>query len=98
MLTQARHPERADWYLRVLGIVLACYAVAGKGFAYIGYPPVFIGELLLVAGLFVWIESRLAGLNAAVPAQLLVIGFMLWGLFRTIPGIGQYGVDALRDA
>jgi hypothetical protein len=98
MTTQARHPGRADWYLRVLCIVLVCYAIAGKGFAYLGYPPIFIGELLLVAGLFVWVESRLAGLNAAVPAQLLVIAFMLWGAFRTIPGIGQHGMDALRDA
>ena len=98
MTTRARHPDRVDWYLRVLCIVLMCYAIAGKGFAYIGYPPLFIGELLLLAGLFVWVESRLAGLNAAVPAQLLVIAFMLWGLFRTIPGIGKHGVDALRDA
>ena len=98
MPTAAPHPARHDWYLRVLWVVLACYAVAGKGFAYIGYPPVFIGELLLLAGLLVWIETRVAGLNAAVPAQLFVIAFMLWGAVRTVPGIGEYGVDALRDA
>jgi hypothetical protein len=98
MVTEPSHLARHDSYLRVLCVVLMCYAIAGKGFAYLGYPPIFIGELLLLAGLFVWIETRLAGLNAAVPAQLLVIAFMLWGAFRTLPGIGQYGVDALRDA
>jgi ABC-type multidrug transport system fused ATPase/permease subunit len=96
MEADARQSARHDTYLRVLWVLLLCYAVAGKGFAYLGYPPIFIGELVLLAGLFVWVETRLTGLNAPAPAQLLVVAFMLWGAFRTVPGIRDHGVDALR--
>lgn len=98
MPADARQLQRHDLYLRVLWIALACYAIAGKGFAYIGFPPVFIGEILLVSGLAIWIRLRLVGLNSAAPAQVLMIAYMLWGALRTIPGIGQYGTEALRDA
>src|SRR5207237_9751812 len=32
------------------------------------------------------------------PIHLLLIGFMLWGLLRTLPYLQRDGVDALRDA
>src|SRR3954469_6489942 len=90
--------RREDWYLRLLWISLACYAIVGKGFAYLGVPPIFVGEVLMLVGLWLWIENRLHGLNRASPAQLLLIGYMLWCAYRTVPGIGRYGADALRDA
>ena len=90
--------RRGDAYLRVLCVALLCYAIIGKGFAYLGVPPLFVGELLLLLGLWLWVEHRLPGLNAASPAQLLLIGYMVWGAFRTIPAIGEYGAEALRDA
>ncbi len=43
--------EHAWLYLLMLN--LFGYAVFGKGWAYLGYPPVFIGELLLLCGLMV---------------------------------------------
>jgi hypothetical protein len=39
------HPQRA---LRILFVALLLYAALGKGFAYAGWSPVFVGELLLV--------------------------------------------------
>ena len=36
---------RSHW-LKFLGLTLLGYAVLGKGWAYVGYPPLFIGERL----------------------------------------------------
>jgi hypothetical protein len=94
---QPRLP-REDRYLRLLCIALACYAIIGKGFAYLGVPPIFVGELLLVVGLWLWAENRFIGLNAPSAPQLLLIGYMIWGAMRTAPDVGFYGVDAVRDA
>ena len=45
----------ADWYLLSLGLVLMGYALDGRGFAYIGVPPLFIGEAMMLLGLVVLI-------------------------------------------
>jgi O-antigen ligase len=83
-------------FIASLGILLAGYAFAGRGFAYLGAPPIFIGEVLLfLAGLVLLIKLSDARLN---PLQLLLIGFMFWGLFRTLPYLQRDGVNALRDA
>src|SRR5688572_2600370 len=92
------HPSPADRYLRVLCVALACYAIIGKGFAYLGVPPLFVGEMLLLVGLWLWAGRRFAGLNAMFAPQLFLIGYMLWGLLRTVPDVPVYGTDALRDA
>src|SRR5688572_14626864 len=98
MLPRRSQLGSEDTYLRVLCVALACYAIVGKGFAYLGVPPLFIGEVLLLAGLWLWVGNRLTGLNAVSAAQLLLIGFMSWGALRTVPDIRTYGADALRDA
>jgi hypothetical protein len=83
-------------FLAVLAILLSGYALFGRGFAYLGAPPIFVGEiglLLAVAAIAVRVTHvRLNGLH------LLLLAFMAWGLVRTIPYIPEYGVDALRDA
>ena len=60
MLLRANQPGREDAYLRVLCVALACYAVIGKGFAYLGVPPLFVGEVLLLVGLWLWAGTRFA--------------------------------------
>ncbi len=37
--------------MSLLAVVLLGYALAGKGFAYVGLPPLFIGEITLGCGL-----------------------------------------------
>ena len=37
-------------YLMVLGLLLFGYAVAGRGFAYLGWHPVYPGEVVLLFG------------------------------------------------
>ncbi len=87
-----------DRYLQLLGIVLLGYAMLGKGFAYIGAPPVFIGEAVLLGGLLVLAASgRLLASLACIPS-LLLLALMGWVLLRTLPYVGVHGVDALRDS
>ncbi|WP_066475775.1 O-antigen ligase family protein [Bosea sp. WAO] len=92
---------RADWgdrYLGLLCFVLAGYAIFGKGFAYVGVPPLFIGEITLVLGIIALMASRSwIAMLMTVPSFAL-LAFMGWILVRTVPGIPVYGFDALRDS
>src|SRR5207244_1690427 len=73
---QGLDPHQA--YIRLLCCTLAGYALLGKGFAYVGIAPLFIGEIALGLGLCVVLRSgcRLAML-ATVPSLLLATLFTL---------------------
>ena len=87
-----------DRYLTFLAIVLLGYALLGKGFAYVGFPPLYIGEIAFLAGIVVFVRSgALAGSVTTLPSLVLVVG-MMWVVVRTIPFVGVYGFDALRDS
>ncbi|WP_332692895.1 O-antigen ligase family protein [Bosea sp. (in: a-proteobacteria)] len=92
---------RADWgdrYLGLLCFVLAGYAVFGKGFAYVGVPPLFIGEITLVLGVLALMASgSWIAMLMTVPS-LVLVAFMGWVAVRTVPGIPIHGFDALRDS
>jgi len=88
----------ADHYLLALGLVLLGYGVMGRGFAYVGMPPVFLGEVLLGTGLLLWLNSRAVGRVLAMPAMQALVLLLAWVAFRTIPNLGTYGIDAARDA
>jgi O-Antigen ligase len=78
--------------------LLAGYALFGKGFAYLGIPPYgYVGELGLLLGIMTLCTVLHLGLWRLSVTWLLA-AFMLWGLIRTIPYIGTYGIDTLRDA
>lgn len=92
---------RADWgdrYLGLLCFVLAGYAIFGKGFAYVGVPPLFIGEITLVLGVLALMASRSWIAMLMTVPSLALLAFMGWVLVRTVPGIPIYGFDALRDS
>jgi hypothetical protein len=107
MIYAARSGPSGDAYLALLSGVLLGYAMLGKGFAYLpvlswaspsGLPPVYIGEIALLTGVIIFWRTRcLAGLVTTLPALLLAAA-MLWVLLRTLPFIGAYGFDALRDS
>ncbi len=72
--------------LRLLGIALVLYLAFGKGFAYAGVPPVFVGELLLVVVVLAALSS-----DTALPQNLAaVIAAVLVGL-----ALVQLAVDRL---
>ncbi|ABF44100.1 O-antigen ligase family protein [Deinococcus geothermalis] len=84
--------------LGFLGLCLLGYALFGRGFAYIGAPPLFVGEAALgLCLLALLLEGRIRRLSASPLVYALVI-YMLIGLAATVPYLGLYGIDALRDA
>jgi hypothetical protein len=87
------------WYwCSFLGLTLLGYALFGKGWAYLGVPPLFIGELALLAGLVSLARSgQWLGILDAPPVWLL-LALSAWGSVRTLPYVSTYGFDALRDA
>lgn len=85
-------------YVKALAAGLFCYATIGKGFAYLGVPPLHVGEVLFLAGLVAMLGSRsMAGTLAAAPnLVLLALGGVT--LAQTLPYIPVHGVDAIRDS
>jgi len=85
---------------RVFNVALVAlllgYALFGRGLAHVGVPPIYVGEAVLLLGVVAMLFS-VRTLRGG-PIRLLIIAFMFWGALRTIPYIGQYGVDAFRDA
>jgi O-Antigen ligase len=92
------HASSGDRYILALSCVLLGYAVMGKGFAYLGYPPVFVGELTLLAGIFFLLRSGCLLAVFAFGPSLLLVATMGWTLLRTLPFVSTYGFDALRDS
>jgi hypothetical protein len=87
-----------DRYLMLLSGVLLGYAMMGKGFAYIGIPPIFIGECAFVLGLVVFARTGcFIAVLTTVPA-LLLAAMMMWVLLRSLPYLDVYGPDAARDS
>jgi hypothetical protein len=85
-------------YLGVLAVMILGYAVAGRGFAYLGAPPIFVGEVVLVLGLAVAAWEGAVARALGTPALGALVALMLWVVIRTIPYLSIYRVDAARDA
>lgn len=88
---------RPSWWLGLLGLVLLGYAMLGRGFAYLGVPPLFIGEVVIALGLASIALSRRAPLMPRMPLVAPLLLLMAWGAYRTVPYIAEFGMDALRD-
>jgi hypothetical protein len=87
-----------DAYCSALLIALAGYAILGKGFAYLGLPPLFIGEVMLALGLAAIYRSRCGlAIFTTLPSILLVITMAVVG-WRALTCFGTYGIDAIRDS
>ena len=95
-----RAPGRVgvDRYLRFLSLVLGGYALNGRGFAYIGVSPLFIGELALSLGLITLWRSRGWVRLLSMPQAVALVPLAAWGAVRTVPYLSTYGATALRDA
>jgi len=71
----------------------------GRGFAHVGLPPLYVGEVVLFLGLLAAAVVIVRTRPRAVGSKIvwLLLAFMALGLIRTVPYLGQYGIDALRD-
>lgn len=95
----ASYAARAgDRYLAALGGVLLGYALFSRTFAYLGVPPLFIGEIMLGLGVLVALSS--GGLRPALGSWTIRLwgALLVWTAIRTAPYLGSYGLDAPRDA
>ena len=74
-------------------ILLSGYAVFGKGFAYLGVPPVaYVGEI----GVLLAIVTLLSAIYKSLwrlSTTWLIVAFMLWGALRTFPYVADYGIE-----
>src|SRR5688572_10984212 len=76
--------DPAGWF-RFLLVTLLGYALFGKGWAYLGLPPFYIGEFALGFGLLVtFFAGHWPATLRLLPVQMLGL-LMLWGLVRTVP-------------
>ena len=91
-------PTWADRYCVFLVVALAGYAFAGKAFAYIGFPPLYMAELVLVSGLLAMFQTRCTFASLVSVPSLLLAALMLLTVVRTVPFVQTYGTDALRDS
>lgn len=87
-----------DRYFLLLAVALLGYATMGKGFAYIGMPPLFIGEIMFVLGLLMFMRSGCYIAAFVNLPNLILLALLLLAVARTLPFIGPYGFDALRDS
>ena len=85
-------------YLGLLGLSLGGYAFFGRGFAYLGFPPLFIGEIVLTLGVAVLVVHGRVTSALRSPVALLVVAFMVLGAIATAPYIATHQLNALRDA
>lgn len=83
-------------FLSSLGILLLGYAFQGRGFAYLGAPPLYVGEIMLLLGLATLAISRVHWKLSMLEMCLLV--FMVLGAVQTVPYYSIWGMDAIRDA
>jgi hypothetical protein len=85
-------------FLGALGVLLIGYAFFGRSFAYLGVPPIFVGEMVLALGLLAALVS--GGLLAVFrqPLAWVLVAFAGWCATRTVPYVRTYHLDALRDA
>jgi len=87
-----------DLYLRALSLALVCYATLGRSFAYIGVPPLYVGEILLGLGTVFLLRTKAALSTLAALPSLILLALGAWTLIRTLPFLPVYRFDALRDS
>jgi hypothetical protein len=85
-------------FLGALGICLFGYTFLGKGFAYLGAPPLFVSEMLLGLGVLAALIGDGVGPALRSPVTWLLLAYAAWGALQTIPYLGSYKIEALRDA
>ncbi len=78
-------------------ILLAGLAIGGRGFAYIGLPPLFISELVVVSGVGILLLQPRWKQLLGQPTVLLIVALLTWGLLQTLPYLDRYRIDAVRD-
>jgi len=85
------------WFARSLAFILLGYGVIGRGFAYLGFNPLFVGELVLGLGLIAMLSSRHMRVALSTWTGRWLVVFIAWSALMTLPYLPVYGMMALRD-
>ncbi len=100
VLGAVRPASRFVWPVGFLLSYLAAITIFGKGPTYIGYPPVYWGELVLLSCL-VWMTGLrnldLLGPSELRPLSSCVLLFGITGVCIMIVSFPSWGIDAIRD-
>jgi hypothetical protein len=87
----------AHFYLSILGFTLFGYAALGRGFAYLGKPPIYVGEFILTLGFIAFfLKPNAQILRSRITWFLLLLMFI--GAIGTVSYLDTYRIDAMRDA
>ena len=70
----------------------------GKGFAYLGFPPLYVGEIAFLIGAVVFLRTGVLVASLATLSSLMLVALVVWVLAQTIPFVSVYGFDSLRDS
>lgn len=97
--THGYRPRRSatEVFAAMLGYMLVGYAFVGKGFAYIGVPPLHIGEIVLIFGLITFIRGGCMVAAAASIGSIAILVLVGWIAVGALQGMPRYGFDAVRD-
>ena len=108
MASQAARPtwsappaKGIPWSIGILIAYLVLIAIFGKGPTYLLYPPFYLGEIVLVCSVTYCLFRR-GWRRFLLPDEtgitILILCFMLLGAARSVPGVFEYGLEAVRDA
>src|SRR5436190_5529170 len=78
-------PRLLRVYLLIHATWLVMYALLGKGFAYAGWPPFYVGEILAVLAFIAIVSSACSLRLVRTPLGILLSSFVAWELIRTLP-------------
>lgn len=89
------------WWKLLIGLLMG-YLFLSKGFATIGFFPVYVGEAGLGVGILTLILVPFIGAKLHFkpfrrPEIIVLFLFLIWQLMQTIPYFRQYQFDTLRD-
>lgn len=85
-------------WVAVWMLLLAGLALGGKGTAYLGLPPIFITEIVLVSGGLVLLLQSTWRALLKDPTVVLILAFFGLGLARSLPYFGTHpATEVLRD-
>jgi len=86
-----------NWFKALCGLLIG-YAILGKGVAYLGVPPLFVGEIVMLTGVAIFLCYGNWRYVIGLPMVWSLLALFLWGGLTTAPHVRAYGIDAFRDA
>src|SRR5262249_20930543 len=92
------YPRLLRAYVTTHCVWFVLYTFLGKGFAYAGWPPLYVGELLLLFALLTIFRTHLLWSLLSTRLGIIMAIFLAWQFVCTVPHVGEYGLDTLRDS